>query len=82
VWIRSSVFERPETTVSFAALLAAALVLGPQTSGAQDKGKTAAAELTRDSQAALAKLNASVPAAKAPTPKAHAILVFPKVTKA
>ena len=71
-----------KTPASFAALLVAALVLGTQTSGAQDKGKTAAAELTRDSQAALAKLTSTVPAAKALAPKAHAILVFPKVTKA
>ena len=71
-----------KTTASFAALLVAALVLGTQAPGAQDKGKTAAAELTKDSQAALAKLNSEVPLAKALTPKAHAILVFPKVTKA
>lgn len=69
-------------SASFAAFVIATLVVGTQAPGAQDKGKTAAAELTRDSQAALAKLNASVPAAKALTPKAHAILVFPKVTKA
>jgi lipid-binding SYLF domain-containing protein len=71
-----------KTTASFASLIVAALFLGTQTSGAQEKGKTAAAELTRDSQAALAKLISTVPAAKALQPKAHAILVFPKVTKA
>jgi lipid-binding SYLF domain-containing protein len=49
---------------------------------AADAGKTPASQLSRDAQAALAKLYASVPAAKALAPKAHAILVFPKVTKA
>ena len=46
------------------------------------RAKTAAAELTKESQAALAQLNASVPLAKTLAPKAHAVLVFPKVTKA
>jgi lipid-binding SYLF domain-containing protein len=41
-----------------------------------------AAELTKNSKAALASLYAKVPAAKALGAKAHAILVFPKVTKA
>jgi lipid-binding SYLF domain-containing protein len=41
-----------------------------------------ASELARDANAALQKLYASAPAAKALGPKAHAILVFPKVTKA
>jgi lipid-binding SYLF domain-containing protein len=41
-----------------------------------------AAELARDANAALQKLYATAPAAKALGPKAHAILVFPKVTKA
>jgi lipid-binding SYLF domain-containing protein len=41
-----------------------------------------AAELAKNSQAALASLYAKVPAAKALGAKAHAILVFPKVTKA
>ncbi len=41
-----------------------------------------AAELSKDSQAALAALYAKVPAAKALGAKAQAILVFPKVTKA
>ena len=70
-----------KATTSGAALLAAALVLTTGLS-AQEKGKTAAAELNKDSQAALAQLNASVPLAKILTPQAHAILVFPKVTKA
>ena len=39
-------------------------------------------ELARDANASLQKLYAAVPAAKALGPKAHAILVFPKVTKA
>lgn len=41
-----------------------------------------AAELARDANASLQKLYATAPAAKALGPKAHAILVFPKVTKA
>ena len=49
---------------------------------AQDKGKTAAAELESASKAALQKLYASAPLAKGIGPTAYAILVFPKVTKA
>ncbi len=71
-----------KATASLVALMMAALMLGAGGLRAQDKGKTAAAELNRDSQAALAALNSSVPVAKALTPQAHAILVFPKVTKA
>ena len=41
-----------------------------------------AAELTRDANASLQQLYAQVPAAKTLGSKAHAILVFPKVTKA
>lgn len=41
-----------------------------------------AAELERDAKARLAQLTAAVPAAKALAGSAHAILVFPKVTKA
>ena len=70
------------TTAPFVALVIAALVLGAEGPGAQDKGETAAGELTRTSQAALAKLTATVPLAKILAPKAHAVLVFPKVTKA
>ena len=71
-----------KTTFSIGILLAAALALAGPPSAAQDKGKTAASQLTNDAQAALKKLYASVPLAKAIGPKAHAILVFPKVTKA
>ena len=67
---------------SSAVLLAAALAVTAETSSAQDKGKTAAAELTSASQAALTQLYASVPLAKKLGPQAKAILVFPKVTKA
>jgi lipid-binding SYLF domain-containing protein len=49
---------------------------------AAEAGKTAAAELSRDADASLKQLYANVPLAKALGPKAHAILVFPKVTKA
>ena len=41
-----------------------------------------AAKLDRDSRKALSNLSAKVPAAKALGAKAHAILVFPSITKA
>jgi lipid-binding SYLF domain-containing protein len=63
-------------------LVGTALVCLAHQSVAQDKGKTEAAELTRASQAALQQLSASAPLAKQLAPTAHAILVFPKVTKA
>jgi lipid-binding SYLF domain-containing protein len=65
-----------------AALLAAAVLFAHAPAAAQDKGKTAAAELTADSQKALAALVAKVPLAKSLQPKATAILVFPSVKKA
>jgi len=58
-------------------LVGAALALGWQTAMA-----ASAAELSRDANASLQQLYASVPAAKALGASAHAILVFPKVTKA
>ena len=70
------------TTLSFAVPLAAALLLASAPSSAQDKDKTEAAEITSDAQAALAQLYANVPLAKGLAPTAHAVLVFPKVTKA
>ena len=71
------------TTTWMAGVLAgAALVGAAHLSVAQDKGNTAAAELTSASLAALQQLYASAPLAKELGPKAHAILVFPKVTKA
>jgi len=68
--------------VGISMLLCAVLALVGQTSMAAEEGKTAASQLSRDSHAALSKLYARVPAAKALGPKAHAILVFPAVTKA
>jgi lipid-binding SYLF domain-containing protein len=59
------------------AITIALLVVGTSPAIAADK-----AELSKDSQAALAALYAKVPAAKALGAKAQAILVFPKVTKA
>jgi lipid-binding SYLF domain-containing protein len=71
------------TTTGIAGVLAAAaLFCAAHPAAAQDKGKTAAAELAGASQAALRQLQATVPLAKELGPKAHAILVFPKVTKA
>ena len=63
-------------------LAGAALFCAAYPSGAQDKGKTAATELASASKAALQQLYAGVPLAKELGPKAQAILVFPKVTKA
>ena len=63
-------------------LLGAAFAWVAEPSRAEDKGETAAAELASKSQAALKQLYASAPLAKALGPAAHAILVFPKVTKA
>ena len=70
------------TTWAASVLAGAALILSTHPSTVQDQGKTAATELARTSQAALKQLYATVPLAKALGPKAHAILVFPKVTKA
>jgi lipid-binding SYLF domain-containing protein len=64
-------------------LVATVCIIGAaHPSVAQDKGKTAAAELTSESQAALQRLYGSEPLAKALGEKALAILVFPAVKKA
>ena len=63
-------------------LAGAALMCSAHPSLAQDEGKTEASELERASQAAVQQLYATAPLAKQLGPKAHAILVFPKVTKA
>lgn len=63
-------------------LVGATLICATRPSMAQDQGKTAAAQLASESQAALQRLIASVPLAKTLMPSAHAILVFPEVTKA
>ena len=60
----------------------AALICGSHPVVAQDKGKAEAAQLAQAAQTALTQLYSTVPLAKALGPKAHAILVFPKVTKA
>jgi lipid-binding SYLF domain-containing protein len=65
-----------------AALAAAAVLCAAQPAQAQDKGKTAAAELASESKAALQKLYGSVEIAKVIGAKAVAILVFPGVKKA
>ena len=70
-------------TTWMAGILAVTALLGAaRPSVAQDAGKTAAAELTKESQAALQQLSASTPLAKGLAPQALAVLVFPKVTKA
>jgi lipid-binding SYLF domain-containing protein len=75
--------ENEMTRTLIAGVLAcAALICAARPTAAQDKGKTEAAELAGAAKAALRQLYASVPLAKTLGPKAHAILVFPKVTKA
>jgi lipid-binding SYLF domain-containing protein len=74
--------EHEMTATLMAGFLAGALVCAADPSVSQDEGKTEAAELARASQAALKRLYASAPLAKALGPKARAILVFPQVTKA
>ncbi len=64
------------------ALALATLASLPGSLGAQDKGKTEAAKLASEAQAALRKLNASVPLAAQLTKSAVAVLVFPTITKA
>lgn len=63
-------------------IIGAALGSLPLASVAQDKGKTEAAKLTKESQSALKSLTAVTPLARELTPKAHAVLVFPEVKKA
>src|SRR6185437_11035281 len=63
-------------------LLILSALTGGTTTVAQDKGKTAAAELSAESKAALEALYAKAPLAKELGPKALAILVFPEVKKA
>jgi len=63
-------------------LVGAAMAWATPVLVAQEKGKTEASELTRNSQAALQALYAVAPLAKRLGPDAAAILVFPKVTKA
>ena len=62
--------------------VAATLVCAAPPLLAQEEGKTKAAELQSTSQKALTKLYTSAPLAKQLAPKAEAILIFPKVTKA
>ncbi len=66
-------------TAACAAILGICLVL-PAWSA--DTAKNSAATLNADGQKALNALYAKVPAAKSIGAKAHAVLVFPKVTKA
>jgi lipid-binding SYLF domain-containing protein len=69
-------------TLTVGVLIASAFIWAGPPSVEQDKGKTAAAELAASSQAALKGLYGKVELAKLLGPKAQAILVFPKVTKA
>jgi lipid-binding SYLF domain-containing protein len=71
-----------KSLAAFATVFVAAILSITVPSNAQDKGKTAAAELTKDSQAKLAELTSQVPLAKALSAKAFAVVVFPSVKKA
>ena len=70
------------TTTYLAGVLAGAALICVAPVLAQDKGKTEAAKIASESQTALKQLYATAPLAKELGPRAHAILVFPKVTKA
>ncbi len=66
-----------------AGVLVATVFLGAAPASiSQDEGKTEAAQLASESQAALRTLTSSVALAKQLAPNAQAVLVFPKVTKA
>lgn len=65
-----------------AVIVATGGALSPPPSAAQVPGKTSAAELNRSASNALQQLYAKIPAAKAIGKEAHAVLVFPGVTKA
>ncbi len=69
-------FENVTRTL-WAVATAITLSMGPAAAYA-----AGAAEISRDAQAALQSLYAKVPAAKTIGAKAHAVLVFPKITKA
>lgn len=63
-------------------LAAACIALVALPSAAQVPGKSSAAELSSGANRALQQLYATIPAAKAIGKEAHAVLVFPSVTKA
>jgi len=67
---------------SLGILLGALIALGCPSAMAAEKAKSKAAKLNSDSRAALSKLYAKVPAAKAVGEKSVAVLVFPSITKA
>ena len=70
------------TFAGTAIAVALACMAAPGLSGAAEKGKTGASQLASEANVALNRLYASVPAAKSIGAKAHAVLVFPSVTKA
>jgi lipid-binding SYLF domain-containing protein len=75
-------WENPSRAVLAMLAAAGALALAAAPAAAQVPGRTSAAELSRSANNALQKLYAKIPAAKAIGEQAHAVLVFPGVTKA
>jgi lipid-binding SYLF domain-containing protein len=65
-----------------ALLIGCLVIVTPGVVIAREEQKTPTSELVRSSTTALDQLYASVPAAATLRRKAHAVLVFPKVTKA
>lgn len=63
-------------------MLVSLLAIGAASAWAADAKKPSPEQIGREARAALRDLYARVPKAKELGPKAHAILVFPKVTKA
>jgi len=82
-----SLFEparrRSVSTFAGTAIAAAlACAVAPVFSVAAEKGKSGASQLASEANVALNRLYSGVPAAKSIGAKAHAVLVFPSVTKA
>jgi len=70
------------TFVGTAIAVTLAGMVAPELSGAAEQGKSGASQLASEASVALNRLYAGVPAAKNFGAKAHAVLVFPNVTKA
>ena len=75
-------WDNPLRAVLAVLAVAGSLALAAAPTAAQVPGRTSAAELSRSANNALQKLYAKIPAAKSIGEQAHAVLVFPSVTKA